>query len=323
MNIYKKMELQVNTIYFGGGTPSLLNANHIERLILAVKNNFKLYRHSEITIEINPNTLNKSKLISLKYMGVNRLSFGVQSFNDSELNMLGRTHTAQESINIIELAKNLKFENISIDIMIGIPGQTFKSLNHTLSIVEKLNIQHLSLYQLKIEKGTPFYNNTPSSIANDDVISYFYMAACKKLESIGLKQYEISNFAKNGKKSEHNLKYWTLKNYLGFGPSAHSFFKGIRFYNIPNLDAYMLNPSKSTITEPTDIKFEWFILSLRLNCGVKIDELKRKNFWTPNFEFKIKKLEKEKIIYIKNNNISLTLKGMLLQNSVILYLYNP
>lgn len=321
INIYKKTDSRVNTLYFGGGTPSLLNTKHIEKLILAVETNFKLHNQSEITIEINPNTLNRNKLLNLKDMGINRLSFGVQSFNDNELNMLGRTHTAAEAFNIIELAKNLGFENISIDIMIGIPGQTIESLNNTLSIIERLNIQHLSLYQLKIEKGTPFYNNTPNSIADDDVVSYFYIVACKKLEGMGLKQYEISNFAKRGKQSKHNLKYWTLQDYLGFGPSAHSFFKGTRFYNIPNLDIYMSNPTK-TIKEPTDINFEWFILSLRLNSGISIYELKCRNFWTKNFEFKIKKLEKEKIIVVKNNKISLTLKGMLLQNSVILYLYN-
>ncbi len=308
----------VDSIYFGGGTPSLIKDCQINKILNKIYSSFKVSENLETTIEINPNTVTKQKLLNYKEMGINRLSFGVQSFNNNELKLIGRNHTSENSINAINLALNLGFENISIDLMLGIPQQTLESLNNNFKIVKNLKITHLSLYQLKIEPNTLFYKKTPT-LPSKETVASFYEVSCKKLEEMGFKQYEISNFSKPNKESRHNLKYWTLKNYLGIGPKAHSFYKGERFFHNQDILSYIKNPTKQT-KEKTDPAFEWFILSLRLNKGIAIKELKLKNFYNENFKFKLTKLEKEKLIFLTDEKFSLTLKGMLLQNSVISYL---
>lgn len=319
IRFYKKENKTINSLYFGGGTPSVLDLKDIEKIMLALKDSFKFNKNIEITIEINPNTATLNKLKNYKNLGINRISFGVQSFNDKELEKLERTHNKTLAINAIENALNCNFNNISIDLMLGIPLQTKESFFKTLTIATKFNITHISLYQLKIEPNTKFFKFPPKDLMPPDSVANLYLLACSFLESKGFSQYEISNFAKKNKESIHNLKYWTLKDYLGFGPSAHSFYNNERFYHENSLTNYIKNPLTTT-KEEKNLDFEWLILNLRLKKGVNIKDLKNKNFYTKDFEEKILKLKNEKLAEIKNNRLILTPKGMLLQNSIILFI---
>lgn len=316
---YEKENKTINSLYFGGGTPSILDIKDIEKIMLALKSSFKFYENTEITIEANPNTATLNKLLKYRKIGINRISFGVQSFIDIELEKLERTHNKIVAINAIENAITANFNNISIDLMIGIPLQTRKSFFKTLEIATNLNINHISLYQLKIEPNTKFFKFPPKNLLNADEVANLYILACEFLESKNFKQYEISNFAKKNKQSKHNLKYWTLKEYLGFGPSAHSFYNNKRFYHEDSLINYIKNPLK-IVEEEKNLNFEWLILNLRLKKGISIADLKSKNFYTKNFEKKILKLKKEGLAELKNNRLNLTPKGMLLQNSIILFI---
>ncbi len=316
---YKISSKTINSIYFGGGTPSLLSAIDIEKIIQSVMSNFKTSPNCEITMELNPDNLTKTDLQEYKKVGINRLSFGVQSFNDEELKILGRTHNGNRTKKIVSAAKDLNFNNISIDLMIGIPNQTDASLIQNLNFAYSLNISHISIYQLKIEPKTKFYRFKPNNLPCDDTVSKWYVMVCRYLKSIGFSQYEISNFAKEKKECIHNLKYWNLEEYLGFGPTAHSFFSNQRFYHNCNLKEYIKNPTKTT-KEATNLVFEWFILKMRLKNGLSFEELKEKNFLTDSFLQKLKKLQKEKLVKISNSSFYLSLKGMLLQNSIILFL---
>ena len=318
---YLKNSKKLNTIYFGGGSPCLVKATTLQKILKKAEQIFKIKKNAEITIEINPSSAVKEKLLEYKLIGINRLSFGVQSFNDFELKKLGRTHDGKTALKAIKTAQEVGFKNISIDLIIGIPEQTQSSLKENLQIVKSLNISHVSIYQLKIEPKTKFFNNPPKNLPEDDLVAKFYFLVFNELLNGGFLQYEISNFSKKFKQSKHNLKYWTLKEYLGFGPSAHSFYLNKRFYNEPNLKEYLKNPQK-TIKEEVNLKLEWFILSFRLNKGILIFSLKQKGFYTKVFKQKLKKLEQEKLIYFKNFRIMLTLKGKMLLNSVLTYLLN-
>ncbi len=319
IEFYKKENRKINSLYFGGGTPSILNLKNIEKIMIALKNAFKFSENTEITIEINPNTATLNKLKYYKELGINRISFGVQSFIDNELKKLERTHNKTVAIKAIENALTCGFNNISIDLMLGIPFQTKESLFETLKIATNFNINHISLYHLKIEPNTKFFKFPPKNLMSPDDVANLYLLACEFLESKNFKQYEISNFAKGNKESIHNLKYWTLEEYLGFGPSAHSFYNNKRFYHEDSLINYIKNPLK-TAKEEKNLEFEWLILNLRLKKGISIKELKNKKFYTKDFEEKILKLKKENLLEIKNNKLTLTPKGMLLQNSIILFI---
>ena len=319
IKFYGKEEKTIDSLYFGGGTPSILSLKDIEKIMFCLKNSFKFSENIETTIEINPNTATLNKLKHYKKLGINRISFGVQSFIDIELEKLERTHNKKIAIKAIENAISCGFKNISIDLMLGIPLQTKESLFKTLETATNFKISHISLYQLKIEPNTKFFKFPPKNLMSPDSVANLYLLACEFLESKGFKQYEISNFAKENKESIHNLKYWTLKDYLGFGPSAHSFYNNERFYHEDSLIDYIKNPLKTT-KEEKNLEFEWLILNLRLKKGISIKDLKNKNFYTKDFEQKILKLKKEGLAEIKNNRLTLTPKGMLLQNSIILFI---
>ena len=206
------------TLYIGGGTPSVLEISEIEKLIKC----FNFEKNAEITIEVNPKSANKEYLKKLKNIGINRLSIGVQSFNDEILNKIGRLHNSKDALETIKNAKEAGFENISIDLMYGLPSQTLKIWEETLSIANELDVEHISLYGLKIERGSKFYKNRPKDLPDDDMQEIMYKLALKKLKKF--KRYEISNFAISKKyRSKHNLNYWHLGYYNAFGLGASGF----------------------------------------------------------------------------------------------------
>ena len=311
---------RANTLYFGGGTPTLLESYKIDKIIKYAINYFGLNYDDEITIEANPKTQTQKKLFELRKAGVNRLSIGAQSGSITELKALGRDHNLQDVSNAVRLAKFEGFENISVDMIIGAPGQTAESILKTTQFIEKLDISHCSLYQLKIEPQTPFGLNRPLNIASDDEIAKIYLITIDQLEKVGFRQYEISNFAKKSKQSIHNLKYWTREEYIGFGPGAHSFVDGKRFFHEPNFEKY-ISDVMDVETEPAfSPNFEWLMLGLRLSRGVGILELKRQGFWNEAFEAKAKKLQKVGYAELAGGRFRLTPKGMMVQNAILLNL---
>lgn len=310
-----------DTLYFGGGTPSLLTKEQLALLISTAKKSFRLDSTAEISLEANPNTLNEKRLAELHCAGINRLSIGVQSFNDIELSALGRLHSAKKAEEVLLLAGKTGFKSVSADIMLGTPYQTSKTLEATIKLLTSLPIDHVSAYMLTVEEQTQYYQSELlSHCAPPDELADMYLQTVTALEKNGLVQYEISNLAKPGHESRHNLKYWRGEEYLGFGASAHSYFNGKRFCLLPDLDEYIKNGSANpVITEinPGD-SFEWLMLKLRLCEGVEKSELSARFFDTRFYE-KLNRFLKGGLLesFENDKRIKLTKKGMLVSNSVI------
>ncbi len=275
-------EYTPNTIFIGGGTPTALPEADLYRLIKAVKRIFKPTKNAEFTVEANPATVTLQSLKQLRRLGVNRLSIGLQSADNNELRALGRIHTRQEFLETYKMAREAKFDNINIDLMFGIPYQTYDSLIKTLAFVTRLSPEHISLYNLKLEPGTPFYENrhkVREVSADEDTEYAMYTAAIEFLASRGYMQYEISNFARPGFECIHNLKYWNCEEYLGFGVSAHSYFNGNRFAFIPDIKKYVpavedLSLDIPIIAESEELETrermgEYIMLRFRLTDGLR------------------------------------------------------
>ena len=305
-----------DTIYFGGGTPSLIPAEFTEKILNALCRKFNLTENPEITLEVNPCTINKQKLLQYKSMGINRLSVGVQSMNQSELSFLGRNHSAEKAREVICMADAAGFKNISADLMTGIPGQTPESMYNSIDTLSQLPIVHISNYILKIEENTPFNNSRIiNKMPDDDTVSDMYLKMVKRLSENGFKQYEISNFSKKGFESRHNLKYWNCEEYIAFGPMAHSFYGGKRYYNAQSLDEYADFPYKKNITDDNPGKDdEKIMLKLRLSKGIKLSDFPD----CRDYIYKKANLLKESgLVCFDGENLALTSKGFLLSNSVI------
>ena len=270
----------VDTVYFGGGTPCLLGADRLCRLLAAVNNAFPLAQDAEITLEANPAALDAADLTALRQGGFNRVSFGVQSLRDSELRALGRRHTARQAREALCTAHAAGFDNLSLDLMLGVPGQTRETLAGTLREAAELPVTHISAYLLKVEPGTPFYKKYGAPGGGDEELSAaLYLQTVRSLGERGFAQYEISNFAKDGAHSRHNLKYWALDPYLGLGPSAHSFLGGRRFYFPSDTDAFVAaeNPLALAVDDgPGGGWEEYAMLRLRLCRGLNVRELGRR-----------------------------------------------
>ena len=275
-------DLSADTVYFGGGTPTVLRTDDLIRILSSVRNKFLLSDLCEITFECNPKTIDYEGFALLKSAGFNRLSVGVQSTDDEQLKILGRIHTAEDCEKCIYEAKRAGFDNISADLMYGIPNQNLKSLDKTLNVIREYKIQHISAYTLKIEEGTPF-SHMRLNIVNDDECADMYEYIVKFLKSEGFNRYEISNFSKPGYESGHNLKYWNCDDYIGFGAGAHSLISGERFSNIKNSDEYIekINAEKSVIDNKRVLSdfekmSEFVFLGLRLSGGVSVSEFKKR-----------------------------------------------
>ena len=313
-----KYNRPIDTIYFGGGTPSLLG-HRLPKVLNSIKNSFDISADSEITLEINPASNSEVLLQYAKDAGINRLSIGAQSGNDDELKTLGRTHTSLDTENTVSAARKMGFNNISLDIMIGLPFSTDKTLKNNLEFINRLNPEHISAYILKIEEKTAFSKEKANlSMPDDDGVSEQYLAMSDFFESRGYNHYEISNFSKAGFESHHNLKYWNGTDYLGLGPSAHSSVKGRRFYYPSDLKAFIMgnNPIDDGKSGGEE---EFIMLRLRLKSGINSDEY-LELFDKPlsqEFMEKCRLFEKAGFLTIDKKCISLTNNGMLLSNSII------
>lgn len=267
-------EYNVNTIYFGGGTPTLLNADTLVSLLKAIKQNFSVSDSAEISVECNPATADAEYFKKLRSGGFNRLSIGIQSMNDNELKLLGRLHNSIDAENTFRNARYAGFDNISVDIMYGIPDQTCDSLKQTLNRICDLSPEHISLYGLKIEDGTYFskHRNELELPTEDDEFD-MYMSSTAFLASKKYQKYEISNFAKDGKFSRHNLKYWQREDYVGIGLSSHSCVGNKRFSNTYDIKKYLHGNRHDTeeLISAHDVLCEKIMLGMRLSKGIDFD----------------------------------------------------
>ena len=323
---YEGKGITADTLYFGGGTPSLLSAEQVGSIIAAAKQAFALDFEpdsAEITLECNPCTASPDKLRALRQAGVNRLSVGFQSANDDELAMLGRLHTAEQARKTVLEAAAAGFENISCDLMIGLPGQTRDKLAASVGTLAALPVTHISSYILKVEEGTEFFSSRVfEKLPDDDTAAALYLETVRLCQAAGFGQYEISNFARPGAESRHNLKYWRCQEYIGIGPAAHSFFGGQRFACPESLGNFIAAPTQRRIVTDAspDPAEEYIMLGLRLREGIDLDEALRLGLppaAADRAESFIKQLVRSGLARREGRRLSLTPEGMLVSNSVI------
>ena len=364
-------EYLVDTIYFGGGTPSLLSVEQIDRILSRIRENFVVCEDVEVTLECNPSTRGTSKAPSptdlrvhgvppydegaglrvhgvppygegtnlrgvedadpygdgkyfeeLRRIGVNRLSIGIQSAIDSELKLIGRQHTFDEARQTFLMARESGFDNISIDLMFGIPSQTIESLKISLSEFISLGAEHVSIYSLQLEEGTPLYKMRDRyDLADDDAVADMYELVVSSMKEAGYSHYEISNFAKVGKESRHNSKYWVLDEYLGLGLSAHSDFSGKRIENTKDLQKYLLGDwIENEVEIPiSERKFEFIMLGLRMSRGISKSEF-FDHFgiaFDEKYGEKVEKLEKLGYFCENGDFLALTEVGFEVSNCIL------
>lgn len=267
----------VDTIFIGGGTPSILSSTEITRLTEMIKDNFSIAPNAEYTIEINPGTVDRDKMEAMFRGGVNRVSVGVQSFCDYELKAIGRIHNAETAIATVNALNEMGFRNISIDLMMSLPYQTEESFKENLRIAMTLPINHISIYSLIIEEDTLIYNKYKSGEyrePDDDMDRLLYKYTKQYLKEHGFNRYEISNYAKSGYESRHNLKYWNCDEYIGIGLNAHSYVDGVRYYNTADFEEYIAGNFREDGDELSreDKMGEFMILGLRKTEGISIKE---------------------------------------------------
>ena len=320
----------VKTIYIGGGTPSLIDSKYINEILEVVKQNYTLENDLEITIEVNPGTVDQEKLEQYKKSGINRLSIGLQSTHDRLLKKLGRIHNYEEFLNTFELARKVGFENINVDLMLGLPEQSIEDLKESVEEIIKLNPEHISVYSLIVEEGTPFYKKLEENeldLPEEEIERKMYWTVKQELEKEGYIHYEISNFAKAGFESKHNLSCWNQEEYIGFGTSAHSYTNNVRYSNIDSMEEYIDNFKKESEADNfvfhekqnKDSKMkEFMMLGLRKIEGVSIKEFKNRFTLNPIFVYRkeLEKLVTEELIEIDGDKIKLTNKGLDLANLV-------
>lgn len=305
-----------DTLYIGGGTPSQLGGRRIADMIAAARP--LLTADAEITVEANPCDDMGEFLPAVAAAGVNRLSLGMQSAVDSELKLLTRRHSYCQVAAAVAAARAAGIDNVSLDLMIGIEGQTSQSLCYSIDRCAELGADHVSAYMLKLEEGTPFYSRGASSFADADEAADLYLLACERLAAHGYEQYEISNFCRGGKRSRHNLKYWLGQPYIGIGPAAHSCFGGRRFYYERDLAAF-LSGAQPVDDGKSGGEEEYVMLRLRLSEGIDLGELAAQ-FGAASAE-RVGGLSRPLIaaglMESRGNRIALTPKGMLVSNSII------
>lgn len=323
----KNNNVIINTIYFGGGTPSYIKKEYIGEILQVIRENFTLKDDVEITIEINPGTVDKEKLKYYKEKEINRISIGLQSTNNRILKLLGRIHTYEEFTKEYKNAREVGFENINIDLIIGVPTQTIEDIKNSLNKILKLNPEHISVYSLIVEENTPLETKITSGefiLPDEELEREMYWYTKRELEKNDYNHYEISNFAKTGRESRHNSNCWEQEEYLGFGIAAHSYFNSQRYSNTDKMEEYILEDEILKIRTINEIQSiydkqkEYMLLGLRKIEGVNVKNFKNKFIENPIYLFRneIDKLVKEELIEIDLNNIKLTSKGIDLANLV-------
>ena len=323
-------DILVKTIYIGGGTPSYINEKYIKKIMDCLKQNFEIINNAEITIEVNPGTVNKRKLETYYKLGINRLSIGLQSTNDKLLKLIGRVHDFEDFLETVKMAQLVGFSNINADCMIGLPTQNIYDVEDTLNVLINLRLTHISVYSLIVEPNTPLENKINSGklkLPDEEMERYMYWFAKRKLEENGYVHYEISNFAKPLYRSKHNLDCWDQKEYKGFGVSASSYENGVRYTNTSSIDTYIKNiesgnfKDNNIIEEKQDkeaMMKEYMLLGLRKITGVNINDFIKKFEISPLYKFnkEITKLIREGLIEANEHSIRLSKKGLDLANIV-------
>ena len=331
----------VDSIYLGGGTPSLLPAEELKKLFFAVRQGFKVLPKAEITVECAPGTLTDEIIQTLVTRGVNRVSLGVQSFVDKEAASVARLHTREKTLNDIERLRKAGISNINVDLIAGLPHQTRESWEYSLNQAIATGIPHVSVYMLEVDEdsrlgreliagGTKYHAHF---VPDDDLTAEFYETACQRLNVAGIEQYEISNFAREGFESRHNLKYWTRQPYLGFGVDAHSMLlsrdgqaESIRMATTDDYDRFFQSADfKASSVSPEQALEESFFLGLRLNRGVDMRRLREEFGAEANkYDASIAELEAEGLLQQSGERLQLTPRGRLLSNEVFeKFLMNP
>ena len=316
----------IDTVYFGGGTPSLMDGVSLNDLLCSIKSTLTVAENAEMTLEANPMSLKDShKLCDFRRAGINRLSIGVQSFSDKELAALGRGHTAEEAVSTVKKAREAGFDNISVDLMFAIPHQTLESFEKSLDPGIERVVEHTSAYALSIEEKTVFgvkqRRGEDLRLPSEEDEWKMYFLACEKLGKAGYEHYEISNFAKEGKRSRHNMKYWQAEEYIGIGASAHSYLDGIRYSTPADINAFCKKATRENCYTNTveDRAEEFVFLSLRLKDGLSLERLSDYGI-TPadTFDETVSQLENEGLCRKIGSNISLTERGFFVSNAIII-----
>ncbi|MBI2257808.1 MAG: radical SAM family heme chaperone HemW [Flavobacteriia bacterium] len=319
-----RINSNIESVYFGGGTPGLLKSEDIKGFIDLCRKNFPLIE-AEITLEVNPENVTKKNLKDWKEAGINRLSIGVQSFDNEVLKWMNRSHNSKQSMDAIYFASEEGFEQINIDIIFALPQKDSFYWKKQLKHIESLPISHLSAYQLTFEKKTLLFHQYKEKLVyplEDEETRNQFLFTHEFLENIGFEQYEISNYAKNNSYSKHNSSYWMGKEYLGIGPSAHSFHFPYRFWNIKNNRTYINSIKNRSIPEEaeklsvSETFNENIMLGLRTKWGVDINELKKIKPLSFSFLETIDCYQKQKLLKIENEKIILTLEGWLLTDKI-------
>lgn len=312
-------DFEFDTVYFGGGTPSIIGGDRLSEILKAVKSSYKIYSNAEITAECNPSAVSFDFFKKAAKAGVNRISLGMQSAVDCERKSLGRIADKEKVKEAIKNARENGINNISLDLMLGIPNQTKTSLDETIDFCIESGVPHISAYMLTIEENTPFYKlKDKLPLPKEEETCEMYLHTTERLKENGIFQYEISNFSKQGFESKHNLKYWNDEEYLGLGPSAHSFIDGKRFYFSRSADDF-INGKKAIFEDYGGDEKEYLMLRLRLTKGVDFKEFQKK--FRKDLPSELKKkamIFKEKgFLNINDDNVSLTPKGFLVSNYII------
>ena len=328
----------VKTIYFGGGTPSLLPVKYVDEILELLHENYNIISNPEVTLEINPDTIDKDKMMALKHLGVNRMSVGIQSFNDDDLRYLGRRHDSRHALQVLDDLSSVGFDRITLDLIYGMPTLTEEKWNHNLDIFFSTGISHLSAYALTVEPktilGQKIEKEELQEVSEEETIRHYNILVERTKEN-GFEHYEISNFAKEGCRSQHNSIYWQDVKYLGLGPSAHSYDGNSRQWNVSNLTKYIqfVNADIDTDTDAdTDMgryyereilskedKFnEYVMTSLRTSWGCNVEKIERDygKSYAHNFLKDIKKYLDSGIMLMKDNNFILTDEGMLFADGI-------
>lgn len=318
----------VKTIFFGGGTPTVLSDEALNSIITTIFQNFKIDEECEITLEANPKTFDLEKLKNLRNMGFNRISMGVQAWQDELLQTLGRLHNHAEFVESFTSARKAEFSNINLDLMFALPTQTLEMWQETLENIVLLKPEHISIYSLIIEEETPFYDLLEKGkilMCEEELDREMYHMAVDYLEEHGYIQYEISNFAKKGKESRHNQVYWSMKEYMGMGLGSHSFLDGKRYHNTYDMQKYLAGKEegiweedKEVLTKEDEIS-EYMFLGLRMNQGISKDKFQEKFMKTIEQVYhreKIERLKEDGLLIETKERIFLSRKGIDLSNLV-------
>ncbi|WP_203227630.1 radical SAM family heme chaperone HemW [Calorimonas adulescens] len=333
-DLYPNENGNIETVFIGGGTPTVLSSKQLLKLIGGLRDKFGIRDNVEFTVEANPGTVDRDKLSLLRDLGVNRLSFGVQSMDDRLLKILGRIHDVCDFMENFNEAKKLGFDNINVDLMFGIPGQALYGWIKTLEEVVSLQPEHISCYGLMIEEGTPYYKmykDNRLSLPDEDTEREMYWKAVQMLESNGYLHYEISNFAKKGYECRHNIIYWCDKPYIGLGAGAHTYYKDYRFANelIPEKYIEFIRNNDNAFTQREYIDkrnemAEFMFMGLRLINGIKLKEFEDRfgvSLYNA-YDNRIAKLLKFGLIELQDDRVYLTKKGIDLSNQVFMEFMN-